>query len=314
MFLMKGFDFLKRIAITAIILILFLCGCNRTEDSLSSSDFSSSQIQQEIISSQQSLISSEVMSSEASSSSQTSSTPQSSQFSQYDNTKRDWGQGTNVNAQNQPLNCLNFAKQYGQYDAYFIAPSAPKKVYLTFDLGYENGYTEKIVNTLNEKNAIGVFFVTYDYYRASPHIVKKIVEDGHILGNHTKKHPSLPTVSEQRVIDEIMFVHDLIKQEYDYDMVFFRPPMGQFSHRSLKITQSLGYKSIFWSFAYKDWETDNQPDPVYAKNKIINAAHDGCIYLLHAVSKTNADILGDVIDGLRNKGFEIADLRELNGQ
>ena len=234
--------------------------------------------------------------------------PEDEKFMQLDNTRRGYGQGNAKDSANRPTGAVAAQERYEKYGAVFIAPPS-NNVYLTFDLGYENGYTSKILDTLAEKNAKGIFFVTMGYCKpkAAQQIVERIIKEGHILGNHPVSHKSFPTLSVAEMKKEIQGLHDYIKTEYGYEMFLFRPPMGEYSIRSLAVAQSLGYKTMNWSFAYKDWDTGNQPDETWAKQKMLNDVHGGAVYLIHAVSKTNAAILGDVIDGIRAKGFEIAE-------
>lgn len=234
--------------------------------------------------------------------------PEDEKFMQLDNTRRGYGQGNAKDSANRPTGAVATQERYEKYGAVFIAPPS-NNVYLTFDLGYENGYTSKILDTLAEKNAKGIFFVTMGYCKpkAAQQIVERIIKEGHILGNHSVSHKSFPTLSVAEMKKEIQGLHDYIKTEYGYEMFLFRPPMGEYSIRSLAVAQSLGYKTMNWSFAYKDWDTGNQPDETWAKQKMLNDVHGGAVYLIHAVSKTNAAILGDVIDGIRAKGFEIAE-------
>ena len=234
--------------------------------------------------------------------------PEDEKFLQLDNTRRGYGQGNAKDSANRPTGAVAAQERYEKYGAVFIAPPS-NNVYLTFDLGYENGYTSKILDTLAEKNAKGIFFVTMGYCKpkAAQQIVERIIKEGHILGNHSVSHKSFPTLSVAEMKKEIQGLHDYIKTEYGYEMFLFRPPMGEYSIRSLAVAQSLGYKTMNWSFAYKDWDTGNQPDETWAKQKMLNDVHGGAVYLIHAVSKTNAAILGDVIDGIRAKGFEIAE-------
>ncbi len=234
--------------------------------------------------------------------------PEDEKFMQLDNTRRGYGQGNAKDSANRPTGAVAAQERYEKYRAVFIAPPS-NNVYLTFDLGYENGYTSKILDTLAEKNAKGIFFVTMGYCKpkAAQQIVERIIKEGHILGNHSVSHKSFPTLSVAEMKKEIQGLHDYIKTEYGYEMFLFRPPMGEYSIRSLAVAQSLGYKTMNWSFAYKDWDTGNQPDETWAKQKMLNDVHGGAVYLIHAVSKTNAAILGDVIDGIRAKGFEIAE-------
>ena len=183
---------------------------------------------------------------------------------------------------------------------------AEKTIYLTFDEGYENGYTSQILDTLKEKKVSAVFFVTYDYVKRNDDLIKRMINEGHIIGNHTWSHPSMPDLSAAECENEIKTLHDYVKENYNYEMKYIRPPMGEFSEKSLAVSQKLGYKSVFWSFAYKDYDVNNQPDPSAAFKRITEATHDGAIYLLHAVSKTNANILADVIDKWRQDGYNIS--------
>ena len=182
-----------------------------------------------------------------------------------------------------------------------------KTLYLTFDEGYENGYTTKILDILKEKNVKAVFFVTSPYIKSNPDLIKRMVAEGHVVGNHSKTHLSMPTLTSdaEKFNDEISDVESLYENLTGLKMTkIFRPPMGNYSEKSLSMTQDLGYKTVFWSFAYEDWDTEKQPEASYSKNKILNNLHDGSILLLHAVSKTNTEILGDVIDSARANGYE----------
>ena len=195
------------------------------------------------------------------------------------------------------------------YDAIYNGPtnSNNKSLYLTFDEGYENGYTNEILDILKEKNVKAVFFVTDHYIHYSPNTVKRMVEEGHVVANHTNHHNSMPsmTYSSESFNKELGDVENSFKELTGKDMPkLFRPPMGQYSEKSLAMTKDLGYKTVFWSFAYDDYEPNRQPYPSCAKSHILGHLHDGSILLLHAISKTNALVLGDVIDDARNLGYE----------
>lgn len=228
-------------------------------------------------------------------------------LNKLDNTKQGWGQGVNVDQFNRPTGSLQFQTKYGKYDAYYIG-NKTKTIYLTFDEGYENGYTAKILDTLKEKRVPAVFFVTYDYCNRNADLVKRMISEGHVVGNHSWSHPSMPTVALNSAKDEILKLHDYVKKNFGYEMSLFRPPMGEFSERTLALTQQLGYKSVFWSYAYKDWDPDAQIGFESAYQKVTKAEHEGAIYLLHAVSKDNAEILGRVIDNMKEKGYSFATL------
>lgn len=218
--------------------------------------------------------------------------------------KNGYGQGSNLDEFNRPLGALNMQQKYKNYDALFIAEKSDK-LYLTFDEGYENGYTSKILDVLKEKNCTAVFFVTMDYAKKNHDLIRRMIDEGHVVGNHSVNHYSMPTLSDEDCANEIIELHKYIRENFGYEMYLFRPPMGEYSERSLAIAQKLGYRTMLWSFAYRDWLTDNQPDKAYAKNLIAKNAHGGAIFLLHAVSKTNTEVLGEVIDSFRYQGYNV---------
>lgn len=209
-----------------------------------------------------------------------------------------------------PKESVNILKDY---DAYYLGDTESKVIYLTFDEGYENGYTEKILDVLKEKGVPAAFFVVKPYITQNPDIVKRMADEGHLVCNHSSHHPSMASITDPtKFQNEFTEVEDAYREVVGTDIPkFFRPPMGKYSINSLKMTKDLGYKSIFWSFAYKDWLKDEQPSEEYAIKKITNGVHPGCIMLLHAVSKTNTNILGTVIDQIRADGYEFKSLDQL---
>ncbi|MBP0979299.1 MAG: polysaccharide deacetylase family protein [Oscillospiraceae bacterium] len=223
-----------------------------------------------------------------------------------DNKKQGWGHGKNKNQDNQPIDAIKFQEKYGKYNSYFIRDLDKKNIYLTFDEGYENGYTGPILDILKQKGVSAVFFVTLPYVKDNPDLINRMINEGHIVGNHSVKHKSFPTISVEEGSEEVEGLHGYMKENYNYDMTLFRFPCGEFSERSLALLDNLGYKSVFWSFAYADWDPEKQMSCDEAKEKILSSAHNGAIYLLHAVSKTNSEILGDVIDQLKNQGYKIS--------
>jgi len=227
--------------------------------------------------------------------------------SSYINTSKiGWGLGKERDSLNRPLDALNAEEKYADYNARFLTTEG--KICLTFDEGYENGYTSEILDVLKEKNVKAVFFVTYDYCKSSPELVKRMIAEGHTVGNHSYTHPSFPDLSEKEMIDEIMALHDYAVENFGYEMTLFRFPKGEFSEKALSVVKNLGYTSVFWSFAYNDWDTNSQPDKTEASEKIKTSTHSG-IYLLHAVSETNAAILGGIIDYWISEGYTVgADL------
>lgn len=219
------------------------------------------------------------------------------------NEKHGYGQGVIVDDRNRPTGATDFNAEYGQLGAYALKETDEKVIYLTFDQGYENGYTAGILDTLEEKGVKATFFVVGDYARRNGDLVQRMIDEGHTVGNHSMSHYSMPGLSQNECAEEISSLHDYVKESFGYEMTLFRPPMGEYSEASLKYTQDCGYESVLWSFAYCDWNVDSQPDPAAAKEKIISSAHCGAVYLLHSVSATNAQILGDVIDELKAQGY-----------
>ncbi|MBQ1340618.1 MAG: polysaccharide deacetylase family protein [Ruminococcus sp.] len=221
-----------------------------------------------------------------------------------DTRKIGYGQGTEVDGDNRPLGAAQFNSSYSGLDAFALSDEKDR-IILTFDQGYENGYTSKILDTLKEKGVHAVFFLTGDYAKKEPELVKRMIAEGHVLGNHGMTHASLPELSEDKAKEEIMSLHEYVRNNYGYEMQYFRCPCGEYSEAALENVKSCGYKTVFWSYAYVDWKTDSQPDPSEALEKLVRSAHSGEILLLHSVSSTNAQILGDVIDRLRAEGFRV---------
>ena len=161
------------------------------------------------------------------------------------------------------------------------------------------------LDVIKEKNVSAVFFVTMPYVEDEPELIQRMIDEGHAVGNHSASHLSMPTLSVEKMIDEVMVLHDYVVENFGYEMHLFRPPMGEYSKQSLAVLQNLGYKTVEWSFAYYDYDTENQMDSDKAYAKVVGAAHGGGIFLLHAVSKTNTEILGNVIDELRRQGYNL---------
>lgn len=199
-----------------------------------------------------------------------------------------------------------------KYNSFYIDKKNNKNIYLTMDEGYENGYTSDILDTLKEKGVQCAFFITKQYLDKNEGLVKRMIDEGHIVGNHTVSHLSLPTISSEKVVYEIKALHDEVLNKFAYKMNYFRTPNGEFSESVLSIINSLGYSSVFWSFAYRDWEIDNQKGADYAFDKVLKGVHNGCILLLHAVSKDNKDALPSIIDELRSKGYIFSSLNNIS--
>ncbi len=229
-------------------------------------------------------------------------------YSDYANTLFGWGFKKNVNAPPDiPDNIKEMMDTYGG----IYLDKQPKTLYLTFDEGYENGYTAKILDVLKENDVKAAFFVTGPYLEKETELVSRMFDEGHIVGNHTVNHPSMPRLSgTDEVKKEILALTSLCEEKYGQTMQFFRPPRGEYSERTLKISQDLGYTNVFWSFAYKDWEVNNQKGTDYAYEQIKKGVHDGAVLLLHAVSKDNAEVLDKVIKDLKKEGYQFKSLEE----
>ncbi|MDE5741916.1 MAG: polysaccharide deacetylase family protein [Oscillospiraceae bacterium] len=220
-----------------------------------------------------------------------------------DNTCKGYGQGRDVDENNRPVGAEMFNSEMSQYGGYAMFDDNGKIV-LTFDQGYENGYTTPILDALKEKDVKAVFFVTGDYVKRNADLVKRMIDEGHVIGNHGMAHASLPNLTRDEAINEIMSLHDYVVNKFGYEMKYFRPPCGEYSEQAVALAQELGYTTMLWSFAYKDWEVNCQPDPAEAFDRVSGAAHGGAIYLLHSVSATNAEILPQVIDCLKEQGYD----------
>ncbi|NMF03551.1 delta-lactam-biosynthetic de-N-acetylase [Clostridium beijerinckii] len=209
-----------------------------------------------------------------------------------------------------PKESVSFLKENS---AYYLGDTSKKVLYLTFDEGYENGNTGKILDILKEYKVPAAFFVVKPYIDTQPELIKRMVDEGHVVGNHTVHHPSMAQIRDKEKFEaEFTGVENAFKELTGQDMPkFFRPPMGKYSKKSLAMTKDLGYKTIFWSFAYKDWLVNNQPSESYAVEKICKGAHPGSIMLLHAVSNTNTKVLSSVIKTLQQEGYEFKSLNDL---
>lgn len=232
--------------------------------------------------------------------------PTQSQDSSVSNESRSFGYVRNQrDDKNVPTAMYSFVNRWGDH-ADFLQDTGKKVIYLTMDEGYEAGNTPAILDTLKEKGVTAVFFLTKQFVDDCPQLVQRMIDEGHILGNHTCSHPAagMPSLSVEDQKADISKLHNMVLDQFGYEMKLFRFPAGIYSDQSLDVVSSLGYRSVFWSFAYRDFDLNNQPDPTEALNMCMNELHPGAIYLLHAVSKTNSQILGDWIDAVRAQGYE----------
>ena len=186
-----------------------------------------------------------------------------------------------------------------------------KVLYLTFDCGYENGNTTKILDTLKEKNVPAAFFCTLYHIKSEPELIARMINDGHIIGNHSDKHPDFSSISRDRMALEIETVDNYLRTNFGYTSPYFRFPEGAYSECALELVGSLGFTSVFWSCSYADWDTENVKGADYAKETILSRLHPGAIILLHAVSPDNAQAMADIIDEARAMGYEFRSLDEM---
>ena len=200
-----------------------------------------------------------------------------------------------------------------KYDAYYVEPDCKKKkIYLTFDCGYENGFTPKILDVLKKQKVVAAFFVTKPFIREEAKLVKRMKKEGHVVGNHTVHHKSMPTLSDRDNKQEIIDCAQYCKEATGYDMdSFIRPPMGEYNERTLALTKKMGYRTIFWSMAYVDFKVDQQPGKEYVIKHFEKYTHKGAIPLIHNVSQSNAEALETVIRNLKKEGYRFESLKKL---
>ncbi len=225
------------------------------------------------------------------------------------NKKIGWGIKRNDNHEQPDVGAYN-KKILEENGGICLGNSNKKNIYLTFDEGYEAGYTTKILETLKQNNVKATFFITAHYLNTQENLVKQMLDEGHIVGNHTVNHKSMPTLSEEKIKTEVMDLHEAIYKKFQYEMKYIRPPMGEFSANTLSSTERLGYKTVMWSFAYQDWDENKQPNEQKAKKIVLSNIHNGEIMLLHGNSKTNTNILDSIIKEIKNQGYEFKSLDE----
>jgi len=223
----------------------------------------------------------------------------------------DWGLGFEKDGQ-QPTGPVT-ADFLKQYDSYFIGKPDEKIIYLTFDAGYENSYTSNILDTLQKHEVPAAFFLLGGYIKNNPELIKRMSEEGHIVANHTMTHPDMSKISDKEAFaKELTLVEDIYKEVTGTDIPkFYRPPKGVYSESNLKHAQELGYKTFFWSLAYRDWEDDNQPSKEQAFARMIPRIHPGAVILLHNTSKTNSLILDELIAKYKELGYRFESLHHL---
>jgi peptidoglycan-N-acetylmuramic acid deacetylase len=203
--------------------------------------------------------------------------------------------------------------QLKQYDAAYIGDTTKKVLYLTFDAGYENGCTAKILDTLKKHEVKAAFFLVGNYIEKNADLVRRMVEEGHIVGNHTMHHYDMSKIADKAAFaKELQDLEALYKEVTGQEMLkFYRPPQGTYSEENLKMARELGYKTVFWSLAYVDWNNDSQPTKEQAFSKLLPRTHDGAVVLLHSTSQTNAEILDELLTKWKEMGYSFGSVEEL---
>jgi len=200
-----------------------------------------------------------------------------------------------------------------QYDAAYMGNSEEKVIYLTFDAGYEAGYTASILDTLKKHEVPAAFFLVGNYLEQEPGLVQRMVDDGHTVGNHTYHHYDMSKISDPAAFEkELRDLEEKFRSVTGQELSrYYRPPQGIYSEENLKTAQSLGYKTVFWSLAYVDWQQNAQPTAQQAFDKLIPRVHSGCVLLLHSTSKTNCEILDELLTRYKDLGYRFGTLDEL---
>ncbi len=221
---------------------------------------------------------------------------------------KNWGLGFGENGQ--PPTGNESVEELAKHHAYFLGDE--KKIYLTFDCGYENGNMDNILNALKKHQVTATFFVVGNFINDNPELVKRMADEGHNIGNHSFTHPDMSVMNEEDFKKQLSDLENKYKEVTGNEVVkLYRPPQGKYSLHSLDMANALGYKTIFWSLAYVDWYEDKQPTKEEAFDKLLTRIHPGAIVLLHSTSKTNGEILDELLTKWEEMGYEFGDLKEL---
>ena len=221
--------------------------------------------------------------------------------------------GLSFQTEGQPPTGPAGQRQLEQYDAAYLGDTSQKVIYLTFDSGYENGSTAKILDTLKKHNAPAAFFLVGNYIEKNADLVRRMVDEGHIVGNHTMHHYDMSKLAEKEAFTkELQELETLFQKTTGKELPkFYRPPQGLYSQENLQMAKELGYKTVFWSLAYVDWNNDAQPTREQAFSKLIPRIHNGAVVLLHSTSSTNAEILDELLTKWESMGYRFASIDAL---
>ena len=233
-------------------------------------------------------------------------------FAEEDTTPYNWYFKKNDSHEQPPLDsCLEFIKKQ---DGYYLDEGCKEKViYLTFDAGYENGNIARILDALERHDAPAAFFVLENLIKRNPELVKRMTAEGHLVCNHTARHPDMSAITDKALFQKQLTALEKCMEEVIGSTVapFYRPPQGRFTEQNLHFAKEMGYRTVFWSYAYADWDNARQPDPKWAMEQILAHTHPGMVILLHPTSKTNADIMDELLSAWEGEGYRFAPLTEL---
>ena len=221
--------------------------------------------------------------------------------------------GLSFRQDNTPPSGPATAAQLRRFDAVYLGDPEKKVLYLTFDAGYENGCTEQILDTLKKHEVPAAFFLVGNYIEKNADLTRRMVKEGHIVGNHTMHHPDMSKLTDKNTFSaELTGLEELFKETTGKDLPkYYRPPQGIYSEENLKMAQELGYRTVFWSLAYADWNNDSQPTKEQAFSKLLTRIHNGAVVLLHSTSATNAEILDELLTRWKEMGYSFGTLEDL---
>lgn len=221
--------------------------------------------------------------------------------------------GLSFPSEGQPPSGPASGRQLLEYDAVFLGNTSQKILYLTFDAGYENGCTAQILDVLKKHDVPAAFFLVGNYLEKNPDLVRRMVEEGHIVGNHTMHHPDMSKLTDPDAFSkELTDLENLFLEVTGKELPkFYRPPQGIYSQENLKMAKDMGYKTVFWSLAYADWDNNNQPTRDQAFSKLLPRTHNGAVVLLHSTSKTNAAILDELLTTWEQQGYAFESIDKL---
>ena len=223
--------------------------------------------------------------------------------------------GLSFHEENTPPSGPASPEQLARYDGAYLGDPTQKVIYLTFDAGYENGCTETILDTLKAHQVPAAFFLVGNYIEKNADLVRRMVEEGHIVGNHTLHHPDMSKLTDkEQFAAELTGLEELFRETTGKDLPkYYRPPQGIYSEENLKMARELGYRTVFWSLAYADWNNDAQPTKEQAFSKLLPRIHNGAVVLLHSTSATNAEILDQLLTEWKAMGYTFGTLEDLYG-